>query len=298
MSGFITTWILKGRLPFRSRLIEGTHKSTTLKTRASVFVKMLSIFVITVLRVLFTESIFVLRVSIFVLRLSFTMSIFVPSVSFTPTNRLSTRVQVRKMLVAQVNRHADTERIILVSTPPGTTSQMAAKSFASKSPSAFPGPSSGPKPLMLALGGVGGAGGGGGVDDAPLSCGYTRSCRTRAAGMGPRAVARGGIRRYPIEMAWEEATLSTACGGSRTHAQGADPSVMEALGARNDQLPLRWSLLTTPLRNPMCGNRSVREPRVLRESGWAYRAAVAPPICTKPLRRRFRSFSCRHRISF
>ena len=192
VSGFITTWILKGRLPFSNRLIEGTHKSTTLKTKTSVFVKMLFIFVLTVsifeLRVLFTESIFV-----------FTMSIFVPSVSFTPTNRLSTRAAVRKMLVAQVKKHVDTERIILVSTPPGTTVQMAAKSFASESPIAFPGPSSGPKALMLALGGVGGAGGGGSVDDAPLSCGYTRSCRTRAAGMGPRAVARGGIRRDPIE---------------------------------------------------------------------------------------------------
>ena len=38
-----------------------------------------------------------------------------------------------------------------------------------------------------------------------------------------------------------------------------------------------------------------RVPGVLGESGWAYRAAGAPPICTKPLRRRFRSFSCRHR---
>jgi hypothetical protein len=62
--------------------------------------------------------------------------------------------------------------------------------------------------------------------------------------------------------------------GGRAPAQGADPSVMEALGARNDQLPLRWSLLTTPLRNPMCGNRSVREPRVLGESGRAYRAGT------------------------
>ena len=38
-----------------------------------------------------------------------------------------------------------------------------------------------------------------------------------------------------------------------------------------------------------------RVPGVLGESGWASGVAGASPICTKPRRRRFRSFSCRHR---
>ena len=91
----------------------------------------------------------------------------------------------------------------------------------------------------------------------------------------------------------------STCIGGRTPAQGTDPP--KCLGgaqrAQWPKLPVRWSLLTTPLRNPMCRDRPVCAPRVLCESGRAYRAAGAPPICTKPLRRRFRSFSCRHRIS-
>ena len=86
--------------------------------------------------------------------------------------------------------------------------------------------------------------------------------------------------------------------GGRAPAQGADPIVMEALGVRNGQLPLRWSLLTTPVRNPMCGNRPVREPRLLGESGRACREARASPTCTNPRGRRFRHFGGRHRISF
>jgi len=84
-------------------------------------------------------------------------------------------------------------------------------------------------------------------------------------------------------------------GGAPT--KGVHPSAMEALSARNGQLPLRSRCLPPPSQNHMCRDRSVCAPRVLRESGWAYRAAGAPPICTKPLGRRFRSFSCRHRIS-
>ena len=85
--------------------------------------------------------------------------------------------------------------------------------------------------------------------------------------------------------------------GGRAPTQGVRPSAREALGVRNGQLSLRSRCLPPPSQNPMCRDRSVREPRVLGESGRAYRAAGAPPICTKPLRRRFRSFSCRHRIS-
>ena len=40
------------------------------------------------------------------------------------------------------------------------------------------------------------------------------------------------------------------CIGSRTPAQGAHPSAVEALGASNGQLPPRWSLLTTPFPKP------------------------------------------------
>ena len=40
------------------------------------------------------------------------------------------------------------------------------------------------------------------------------------------------------------------CIGSRTPAQGAHPSAVEALGASNGQLPRRWSLLTTPFPKP------------------------------------------------
>jgi len=83
--------------------------------------------------------------------------------------------------------------------------------------------------------------------------------------------------------------------GGRARTQGVRPSAMQALSARNGQLPLRSRCLPPPSQNHMCGDRSVREPRVLGESGWAYRAAGAPPICTKHLRRRFRSFWCRHR---
>jgi len=78
--------------------------------------------------------------------------------------------------------------------------------------------------------------------------------------------------------------------GGRAPTQGVHPSAMEVLGARNGQLPLGSRCLPPPSQNPMCGNRSVREPRMLAESGRAYRAAGAPPICTKPLRRRFRFF--------
>ena len=57
--------------------------------------------------------------------------------------------------------------------------------------------------------------------------------------------------------------------GGRAPTQGVRPSAMQALGARNGQLPLRSRCLPPPSQNPMCGDRSVREPRVLGESGWA-----------------------------
>ena len=57
--------------------------------------------------------------------------------------------------------------------------------------------------------------------------------------------------------------------GGRAPTQGVRPSAMEALGVRNGQLPLRSRCLPPPSQNPMCRDWSVREPRVLRESGWA-----------------------------
>ena len=85
--------------------------------------------------------------------------------------------------------------------------------------------------------------------------------------------------------------------GGHTRAQGADPSVMEALGVRNGQLPLGSRCLPPPSQIPMCGNQPVREPRLLGESGRAYREARASPTCTNPRGRRFRHFGGRHRIS-
>jgi hypothetical protein len=55
--------------------------------------------------------------------------------------------------------------------------------------------------------------------------------------------------------------------GGRAPAQGVHPSAMEVLGARNGQLPLGSRCLPPPSQNPMCGNRSLREPRMLAESG-------------------------------
>jgi hypothetical protein len=86
--------------------------------------------------------------------------------------------------------------------------------------------------------------------------------------------------------------------GGRAPAQGVRPSAMEALGVRNGQFPLRWSLLTTPFRNPMGRDRPVRAPRALGESGWTYRVARASRICTNPRGRRFRHFGGRHRTSY
>ena len=40
------------------------------------------------------------------------------------------------------------------------------------------------------------------------------------------------------------------CIGSRTPAQGAHPSAVEALGVRNADLPVGWSLPTTPSPKP------------------------------------------------
>ena len=59
------------------------------------------------------------------------------------------------------------------------------------------------------------------------------------------------------------------CIGGRPPAQGAHPSAVEALGARNADLPAGWSLLTTPPQNPMARGRPVRAPTALNESGWA-----------------------------
>ena len=57
--------------------------------------------------------------------------------------------------------------------------------------------------------------------------------------------------------------------GGRAPTQGVRPSAVEVPGARNGQLPLRSRCLPPPSQNPMCRDWSVREPRVLRESGWA-----------------------------
>jgi hypothetical protein len=91
----------------------------------------------------------------------------------------------------------------------------------------------------------------------------------------------------------------STCIGGRTPAQGTDPPKCLG-GAQRAQWPTSIAMVAAyhpsprPLRNPMCRDRSVRAPRAMGESGyesgWAYRAAAAPPICTKPLGRRFRSF--------
>jgi hypothetical protein len=49
----------------------------------------------------------------------------------------------------------------------------------------------------------------------------------------------------------------STCIGGRTRAQGAHPSAVGVLGARNGQLPVRRRLLTTPSQNPMCRDRPV-----------------------------------------
>ena len=81
--------------------------------------------------------------------------------------------------------------------------------------------------------------------------------------------------------------------GGRAPAQGVHPSAMEVLGARNGQLPLRSRCLPPPSQNPMCRDRSAREPRLLGESGRACREARASPTCTNPRGRRFRHFGGR-----
>ena len=57
--------------------------------------------------------------------------------------------------------------------------------------------------------------------------------------------------------------------GGRPPTQGVHPSAVEALGARNADLPAGWSLPTTPPQNPMARGRPVRAPTALNESGWA-----------------------------
>ena len=73
------------------------------------------------------------------------------------------------------------------------------------------------------------------------------------------------------------------CIGSRTPAQGAHPSAVEALGASNGQLPPRRSLFTTPFPKPH-GPRSAgvraEGPRLVwveLTSGWGVSNLYQPP---------------------
>ena len=112
------------------------------------------------------------------------------------------------------------------------------------------------------------------VETARISLKHMRRFRLAPRGgqngarPGFRAIQHGECALGALEGRFRLPGRSVRIGG-RAPTQGVRPSAMEALGVRNGQLPLRSRCLPPPSPNPMCGDRSVREPRALRESGWA-----------------------------
>jgi hypothetical protein len=112
------------------------------------------------------------------------------------------------------------------------------------------------------------------VETARISLKHMRRFRLAPRGgqngalSGFRAIQHGECALGALEGRFRLPGRSVRIGG-RAPTQGVRPSAMEALGVRNGQLPLRSRCLPPPSQNPMCRDWSVREPRVLRESGWA-----------------------------